>query len=436
MMRDSRFPLSCSVDRRLWIPLVLALGIVTALVALGLARSSALAAPGQNDVQGSIGDTVFQDDNGNGVQNAGEPGIPLVTVNLNYPGTDGACGTADDVFIASRIADSDGYYLFTDLAADTYCVDPDETTVPAGYALTTANDPQTVNLAAGEDHLGADFGYKPGRLLGDRVWYDQDQDGIQDGCEPGYNGVTVDLYDNATCCGTPIAGTTSGSAGPDGSFQFNGLPDGDYCLQFGNVPVGWSVSPANQVADDTVDSDADGSLQVPNISLTANNPDEDMGIYVAGSVGDAVTCADTGSALAAITVSLFEDFDCDGTADGTAIATTQTDANGFYQFTGLGVALAGDAANQTCYIVAVDPADPDLGICSEATSQLVYNPLLDSDNPDDESADFVFEYPPVGGVTLASSAPGRLAAQLGLAGLTLAVGALALGVRWRRRDCA
>jgi hypothetical protein len=436
MMRDSRFPLSLYVHRRLWTPLVLALGIVTALVALGLTRSPALAQLRQNNLYGSIGDTVFQDDNGNTTQNAGEPGIPGVTVNLNDPGTDGTCGTADDVFIASDVTDANGNYLFTDLPADTYCADPDETTVPAGYALTTANDPQTVNLAAQESYLEADFGYEPGRLLGDRVWYDQDQDGIQDAGEPAYNGVTVDLYDNGTCSGTPIASTTSGAAGPDGYFAFSGLTDGDYCLQFGNVPAGWSPSPANQGADDTVNSDANPSGQIPGISLSANDPDEDFGIYVAGSVGDVVTCADTSSGLADITVSLFEDFDCDGTADGPAIATTQTDANGFYQFTGLEVAQAGDAANQTCYIVAVDPTDPDLGICSEAASQLVYNPSLDSASPHDESADFLFEYPPVGGISVASNAPGTLVALLGLAGLALVAGALAPGVKPRRRGCA
>jgi hypothetical protein len=267
------------------------------------------------------------------------------------------------------------------------------------------------------------------------VWYDQDQDGIQDAGEPGYNGVTVELYDNATCSGTPIASTTSGAAGPDGFYQFTGLPGGDYCLQFGSVPAGSSVSPADQGADDTLDSDADGSRQIDTINLTADDPDEDMGVYVTGSVGDAVTCADTSSGLPNVTVSLYEDFDCDGVADGPAIATTETDATGFYMFTGLEVALAGDTANQTCYVVAVDTADPDLGACSFPV-ETGHNPSLDTDNPDSVHNDFLFEYPPVGGVTLGSNAPGRLLARLGLLGLVLAVGALALAVRRRRRSGA
>ena len=92
----------------------------------------------------------------------------------------------------------------------------------------------------------------------------------------------------------------------------------------------------------TLDSDANGFAQISNISLSANDPDEDMGIFVSGSLGDSVVCVSTGDPLANITVTLFEDFDGDGLADGTAIASTETDAAGFYLFSGLQVALAGD----------------------------------------------------------------------------------------------
>jgi hypothetical protein len=346
---------------------------------------------------GAIGDTVFEDTNGNGIQDAGEPGISGVTVTLNDPGTDGVCGTADDLFIASDVTDTNGNYLFTDLPQGTYCVDPDETTVPADYTLTTNNDPQTVDLGPGETFLDADFGYQPPRLvLGDRVWYDQDQDGIQDANEPGYNGATVDLFDNATCSGSPIASTMT-MAGPagfgDGYYLFGDLLAGDYCVQFGNIPAGWSISPADQ-GDGTNDSSANGSAQIPNISLTDNDPNEDMGIYVAGSLGDSVVCASTGDGLASITVTLFADFDGDGVADGPAIATTETDATGFYQFTGLEVALAGDVGNTTNYIVQVDVNDADLGVCNVPDGPTEYNPPLDSDNPDDPNNDFTFTEPP------------------------------------------
>ncbi|MCX7789713.1 MAG: hypothetical protein N2378_03660, partial [Chloroflexaceae bacterium] len=46
------------------------------------------------------------------------------------------------------------------LAAGRYCVDVDETTVPAGLTLTTNNDPLLVNLGPGQSFLNADFGYR------------------------------------------------------------------------------------------------------------------------------------------------------------------------------------------------------------------------------------------------------------------------------------
>ncbi len=347
---------------------------------------------------GSIGDTVWRDDNGNSVQDAGEPGIPNVTVDLNTPGPDGVCGTGDDVSSASDVTDGNGNYLFTNLAAGTYCSDPDETTVPAGYQLTTNNDPETVNLGPGENFLDADFGYQPKYTLGDRVWYDQDQDGIQDATEPGYNGATVNLYNNATCSGSPIANTTTGT---NGFYQFTNLATNAYCLQFGNIPAGWSISPLNQ-GDGTNDSSANSSAQIPNIILTANDPNEDMGIYVPGTLGDSVLCVSTGQGLNGITVTLFRDFDGNGVADGGAIATTTTatiDGKiGFYQFTGLQVALAGDPNNKTQYLVQVDVNDPDLGSCNVPVPPTSYNPPLDSNNPNNPNNDFSFKTPAVGSI--------------------------------------
>ena len=338
-------------------------------------------------IPGTIGDRVWYDNDGDGVQDAGEAGIPNVTVNL----TD-----CSGNVLATDVTDSNGNYLFDSLAAGTYCVVIDTSTLPANVAQTFEKDGSLNGntlqpLAAGGIVLDVDFGYQLPRLtLGDRVWYDQDQDGIQDANEPGYNGATVALYDNATCSGSPMASTTTGTAGPDGFYQFTNLPAGNYCLQFGNIPAGWSISPADQGADNTADSDANGSAQITNINLSADDPDEDMGIYVPGSLGDSVVCISTGAGLANITVTLFEDFNGDGVADGPAIATTETDANGFYQFTGLEVALAGDPNNLTQYIVQVDVNDADLGTCNLPVPPTEYNPPLDSDNPDDPNNDFEF----------------------------------------------
>jgi hypothetical protein len=62
--------------------------------------------------------------------------------------------------------------------------------------------------------------------LGDFVWEDQNEDGIQTVGEPGIEGVTVTLYDNTN---TLIATTNSAA---DGSYIFNAIPPGIYYMIF------------------------------------------------------------------------------------------------------------------------------------------------------------------------------------------------------------
>ena len=87
--------------------------------------------------------------------------------------------------------------------------------------------------------------------LGDFVWHDLNQDGIQDSGEPGLEGVTVELYDNGICAGAPMSTTVTDV---DGHYLFPELEPGSYSLRFIN-PAGYEFSPADQGNDDAVDSD-------------------------------------------------------------------------------------------------------------------------------------------------------------------------------------
>ncbi|MBK8779834.1 MAG: hypothetical protein IPO25_21430 [Saprospiraceae bacterium] len=46
----------------------------------------------------------------------------------------------------------------------------------------------------GENNLGIDAGFNQTVNLGDYVWFDQNNNGIQDPGEPGLAGATVKLY--------------------------------------------------------------------------------------------------------------------------------------------------------------------------------------------------------------------------------------------------
>jgi uncharacterized repeat protein (TIGR01451 family) len=281
----------------------------------------------------SIGDTVWEDLNANGVQDAGEPGIDAVTVNLLD-----ASGNVLD----TTTTNASGFYQFTDLTPGDYAV---EVVAPAGYSITPLDqgtddtvdsdvDESTgrtavTTLTSGEDDPTWDAGLHQPASIGDTVWDDQNTDGIQDAGELGIGAVTVNLLD----AGGNVLDTTTTDA--NGFYEFVDLTPGDYAIQV-VVPAGYVVSPIDQGTDDTADSDLDPiTLQTPVTSLSSgeDDPTWDAGLYETTSLGDFVWhdldangVQDAGElGIEAVTVNLLD-------ASGNVLDTTTTDANGFYRF--------------------------------------------------------------------------------------------------------
>jgi len=230
--------------------------------------------PAVQPLLGSIGDFVWQDTDGDGVQDAGEPGIPNVTVILSN--SSGVTQTA--------VTDANGIYGFSDLAAGVYTVTVSAGTLPGGLQQTfdldgivTANR-ATASLAEGQNRTDVDFGYRLATQLvgsiGNFVWSDTDSDGIQDPGEPGVEGVTVTLFDsNGAILQTVV---TDGN----GLYLFIGLPAGNYTVSFDLFGQAATLSPANQGADDTIDSDAglDGRTGIITLQAGENDLTVDAGI--------------------------------------------------------------------------------------------------------------------------------------------------------------
>src|SRR6185437_9146201 len=97
--------------------------------------------------------------------------------------------------------------------------------------------------------LTLDFGYWQPASLGDFVWNDLNANGIQDAGEPGIPNVSVTLY---TCAAMPVDSMLTDA---NGLYLFANLKPGCYDVGFG-APSGFVSSPANQGANDSVDSDA------------------------------------------------------------------------------------------------------------------------------------------------------------------------------------
>lgn len=292
-----------------------------------------------------IGDTVWYDADGDGVQDAGELGIEGVLITI----TDGS-----DTYTTTT--DANGNY-FLEVPAGTYTI---MATPPGGLTQTydhsgALDNSTTITVLVGDQFLEADFGYNGGSLgsIGNLVWLDTDNDGIFNNGESGIAGVTVDLVDPVT--GEVLATDTTDSSG---NYLFTGLPADDYDVV---VRDNNNVLEAFQpTVDGTPGVDGTNQVQGLTVSLGAGEA------FVSADFGYIPLVADAGT----IGNQLWLDTDGDGifdpddsekgipgvivvlqNASGTPIMTTTTNSDGTYSFDSL---PAGD------YTVVVPNTPPGL----------------------------------------------------------------------------
>jgi uncharacterized repeat protein (TIGR01451 family) len=170
-------------------------------------------------------------------------------------------------------------------------------------------------------------------VIGDMVWLDNNGDGIQDAGEDAMAGITVTLYDSGdNALGSVVSGA-------DGAYTFEGLASGDYYLTFTNPPVGFELSPLNQGGDDALDNDADpnnGSKTTTFfLNISGNDNTWDAGFKTTGA-GDFVWLDVNQNGIQDVGETGVPGIDVEIKIDGGAsVATTTTDANGYYSFTNI-----------------------------------------------------------------------------------------------------
>ena len=332
----------------------------------------------------AVGDYIWLDENWDGIQDPGEAGIPNVRVELLTNGT----------VIATTITDLNGLYLFTDLRPGTYTVRVDVTTLAPDLAGNqtfdidgTLDHQAQVVLPSGSVYREADFGYNwspsiPDQgAIGDRVWVDTDADGVQDLGEPGIPSVTVNLLADPAGTGnyTSLVATTQTDAA--GLYNFPGLDVGAYVVRVdpATLPTGYTQTgdpdffgaavPAGQRDNRTTQPiilspgdvfvNADFGYRFP-----AGSDLGDLVFFDANADG-AFNATDGDSGIAGVTVVLLN-------GSGFVIASTITDANGGYLFTGLPAGTYTVWVNDSENVLdgRVQTADPDGGFDSRSTATL------------------------------------------------------------------
>ena len=247
-----------------------------------------------NQPVGMVSGVVYNDWNGNGVQDAGEPGLSDVTVSLINSQTH------------TTLTGIDGSYVFTDVVPGPYLVRELD---PQGFASTNVNAVQ-VSVPAGGSAT-ANFGDQIAGAISGMVFNDLDGNGIYDMNEPGVGGVLIILQG----AGMLITTTTTG----DGGFAFTGLTPGNYLVRETD-PAGFASTNLNLV---WVSLASGGSASVRFGDQRAGSinglifQDADLdGRFDNGEVG-----------IGGVVISLYR--------QGSFLASTVTSGDGHYAFTNL-----------------------------------------------------------------------------------------------------
>lgn len=248
--------------------------------------------------------------------------------------------------VGQTLTDSNGNYRFDNLRPGTYTV---VETTPVGLidggdhvgtiggvkvGTKTEND-RLANIALGSGQDGIDYDFcehLPTSIAG-FVYHDRNDNGIRESGEEAISGTTVLLLDAS---GTQIASTTSDASG---FYKFGGLSLGTYRV-VEVQPGGWldGKDAAGNVAGVTVGTAANPGDAISGVNLLWGDAsvDNNFGELLPGSIEGIVhydtirNClVEPGEVrMAGVTIELLD-------SAGNVIATTLTDVNGEYRFTGL-----------------------------------------------------------------------------------------------------
>ncbi|MBU0617958.1 MAG: hypothetical protein KKI02_09595 [Planctomycetes bacterium] len=259
----------------------------------------------------SVSGFVWDDLDGDGIQDAGETGISGVGIQLRD-------ADSGDALVASTATGGDGLYEISNLVplANGFL----QIVLPADHALSAQDagsddtvdsdfDPatdKTANFAISYsdeiEHM--DGGLYEGVTVSGQVWDDEDGDGVLDDDEGGLSAnATVKLYDAGA--DEAIGGgddTEADTADTQTTYSFTDVAPGTYYVEV-TAPAGWDFVRQDQGGDDAADSDVDeDSGQTPVFTVESGDDDvvRDAGLAQFGSVSGLV----------------WKDADNDGVQDG------------------------------------------------------------------------------------------------------------------------
>ncbi len=290
---------------------------------------------------GNVVGHLYEDLNGNGTQDPGEPNLGGVEVVIT-----------DSIGVQTTVqTDGNGDYRATAIRPGTVTVDINDADLPAGFIQTEGNDPTTnVTVNADVDNVEENNGFHvPNGTISGTVTEDIDGDGAGDN---PISGVSLTLVDSAgnpvvDIYGNAIAAVTTGGSG---NYSFTNVPPGtDYKVietdKAGFVSVSdsegannnevasISVTDGNTTSgNDFVDTQAGsitGTVQEDtNGDGTGDSPIADVSLSLVDSAGNTVIGTD-GNPIIAVTTNGSGNYSFANVPPGTGYKVIETDKAGY-----------------------------------------------------------------------------------------------------------
>jgi hypothetical protein len=287
---------------------------------------------------GSIGDFIWLDLDGDGLQGVNESGINGIPVSIFSEG--GAL--INSTVSSASDGGQDGFYTFGALDPGNYYVVVD---LPDSLIFTDANagpdnldSDITSSIAVGSSDLiavtnqpitGVDIGVLVPAEIGDFVWEDINKNGIQDDGEPGIKDVEVILF---TSTGTEV---TFAFTDIQGQYSLEGIKPGMYFIEVLLPSAEFQFTSLDEGSDDDLDSDVDAAGVTSTFTVThgAKIDNIDAGIYNSNTIIGGIVWMDDNKdglrnenhLLEGVGVNLIDE-------DGRKVKTTLTNHAGRYAF--------------------------------------------------------------------------------------------------------
>ena len=157
--------------------------------------------------------TIWDDQDGDGAQDDGEPGIDQVTVTLR-------ADSADGVVVASQRTGVDGAATFAGLLPRTLHASIDPADARLGGRIATHAAPEPFRLREGASQTVRQ-GFATPWIVSGVVFADWDRDGVRGDHEPGFPDIELTLTRAAAGV---VSHALSILSDPDGAYVFEGLP--------------------------------------------------------------------------------------------------------------------------------------------------------------------------------------------------------------------